>query len=306
VLAEISSVRNNFTDVPILLGEFDASQLNAEPAARWKWFDYVVRTCKSLGITTVLWDNGLDNLDRETGKWRDRIAVDITMAVLRGENNSLADSTTDPSATTQQSSAYIFNKVGSSITDQALPFLLNGHTFKSLNVGSTTLKEGQDYTVSGSVVTFKKSFLSTYLSATAEPGTKANVTVTFSSGAPSQVEIVQWDVPTLKSYASAARAVASGDLQIPIVWKGLHRVAAVKITTQAGAYLVDDWTQWLPDLQKGRGTFNSHWNYDQDRVIITRGGLDAVASSGKNTTFMFEFYPRAVGNGNTLNYTLTV
>lgn len=53
-------------------------------------------------------------------------------------------------------------------------------------------------------------------------------------------------------------------------------------------------------------TFNSHWNFDQDKIIITRGALDAVVSSGKNTTFMFEFYPRAAGNGNTLNYTVTV
>jgi len=258
VVAELTSVRGNFSasesDVPILLGEFDASQLNLEPAARWKWFDFVVRTAKSLGMTTVLWDNGLDNLDRATGVWRDKIAVDITMAVLRGENNSLADSTTDASATTQESSAYVFNKVGSNITAKTLPFIMNGNNFTNITVGSTLLKEGEDYSFGESAITLNQPLLSKYLSATAEPGTKANLTVSFSAGAQSQIELVQWDVPTLSWYSVSAKDVAKGsDLQIPITWKGLHRVAAVKIATVDGAYLFDDWTQYLPDLQKGRG-----------------------------------------------------
>jgi endoglucanase len=41
-------------------------------------------------------------------------------------------------------------------------------------------------------------------------------------------------------------------------------------------------------------------------VIITRAAVDAVIAAGKNTTFTFEFYPRAAGNGNAFNYTLTV
>ncbi|KAK0652386.1 glycoside hydrolase superfamily [Cercophora newfieldiana] len=310
VVAELTSVRGNFSasdsDVPILLGEFDASQLNLEPAARWKWFDFVVRTAKSLGMTTVLWDNGLDNLDRQTGIWRDKIAVDITMAVLRGENNSLADSTTDASATTQESSAYAFNKVGNTVTDKTLPFIMNGNNFTNLTLGSTLLKEGEDYTLGESAVTLKQAFLSKYLHATAEPGTKANITVSFSAGAQSQIELVQWDVPTLSWYSVPAKEIAKGsDLQIPITWKGLHRVAAVKIATTEGAYLFDDWTQYLPDLQKGRGTFNSQWNFDHDRVIITKAAVEAVVASGKNTTFTFEFYPRAAGNGNVVQYTLT-
>jgi len=98
-------------------------------------------------------------------------------------------------------------------------------------------------------VTLKQAFLSKYLYATAEPGTKANFTVSFTAGAQSQIELVQWGVPTLSWYSVPARDIAKGsDLQIPIAWKGLHRVAAVKIATSEGAYLFDDWTQYLPDL----------------------------------------------------------
>jgi endoglucanase len=254
VLADFTQARGNFTDVPIIMGEFDASQLNCEAAARWKWFDHVVRTASSLEITGFLWDNGLDNLQRETGIWRDAIAVDITMHAVKGANNSLADSTTDASATSQNSSAYIFNKVGENVTDQQGPFLLNGNAFRSLSVGEISLKKGADYDVSDSTLTIKEKFLSTYISASAEPGTKANITVNFSTGAKSQIEIVQWDVPSISQNTSSASAVSSGnDLWIPVVWKGLHKVAAVKIVASDGTYMFDSWTQWLPLLQQGRG-----------------------------------------------------
>lgn len=255
MVADFTQARGNFTDVPIIMGEFDASQLNCEAAARWKWFDHVVRTASSLDITGFLWDNGLDNLQRETGVWRDAVAVDITMHAVRGANNSLADSTTDASATSQTSSAYIFHRVGENVTDQQVPFLLNGNTFRSLSVGDTSLKKGSDYDVAGSTLTIKEKFLSKYLSATAEPGTKANITVSFSAGAKSQIELVQWDVPTIGSQntSSASAVTGGGDLWIPVVWKGLHRVAAVKIVASDGTYAFDDWTQWLPPLQQGRG-----------------------------------------------------
>ncbi|KAK0727720.1 glycoside hydrolase superfamily [Lasiosphaeria miniovina] len=305
--ADLLSVRGNFTDVPLLMGEFSASQLNCEAAARWKWYDYVVRKSTALGITTMLWDNGLDNLARESGEWRDHIAVDIITSTVKGVNNSLADSTVDASATSQTSSAYIFNKVGSALADQTLSFLLNGNTFKSLAVGGVALRSGEDYTISGSSVTFKGGFLTNYLSANAVPGTKANVTVEFSAGAPSQVELVQWDVPALASYSSAAKSVPTGsDLWVPIVWKGLHKVAAVAISTSDGAYLVDDWTKWLPPLQQGRGTFNSQWNFDFDHFTITSQAVSAVIAAGKNATFTIEFYPRRAGNENSVEYTLTV
>ncbi|KAK4182176.1 hypothetical protein QBC35DRAFT_468281, partial [Podospora australis] len=128
----------------------------------------------------------------------------------------------------------------------------------------------QDYSVSGSALTVKQSFLSQYLSPTAAPGTKANITVAFSSGAPSQIEIVQWDVPKCSSLTSAASAVpANSDLQIPVVWKGLHRVAAIKIVRADASFLVDDWTVWLPSLQQGRGAFDHYLytdEYEQLRI----------------------------------------
>lgn len=52
-------------------------------------------------------------------------------------------------------------------------------------------------------------------------------------------------------------------------------------------------------------TYGSQWSFDFDHLTITNSALQAVITAGKTTTFTFEFYPRAVGNGNYLNYTVT-
>ncbi|CCC08969.1 hypothetical protein SMACR_03202 [Sordaria macrospora] len=316
VVADLEAVRGNLTaitndpKVPIYLGEFDASQLSLEAAARWRWFDTVVSAARRLNIVPVLWDNGLDNLQRETGRWRDEVAVEIIVNAIKGKKNSLPESTTDGGATTQESSAYVFNKVGEDIGAEGrnLSFALNGNRFKALSVGGVPLKAGKDYAVQEQgTVTLKKEFLGKYLSRDAAPGTKANITVTFSAGAKSRVEIVQWDLPVPAQTISSGSAVPAGqDLSVPVVWKGLHRVAAVKMIKADGSYLFDDWTMWLPGLQKGCGTYGGQWDFDFDKLIIRRQTLDAVIASGQSATLTFEFYPRAAGNGNYLNYTLTV
>ncbi|KAK5656751.1 hypothetical protein OQA88_4299 [Cercophora sp. LCS_1] len=305
VTTELTSVRANFSDVPILLGEFSASQLNTEPAARWKWYDHVLRVCKQLGIGTVLWDNGLDNLQRETGIWRDPTSVEIAMAVLRGESNSLPESTTDPEAKTQESSAYVWNKLGENVTEKRVEFLLNGNAVVGVEYEGRNLT-GVEYGVQGGAVILRQEFLKGIFDGD-KVGSLANLTVRFSQGVNLGVELVQWDVPTIGLYESRARDVRGGeDLHLPVVWKGLHRVAAVKIVKADGGFLVDDWTQWLPELQKGRGTYSNHWSFDHNRITIAKGAVEAVIAAGQNVTFTFEFFPRAEGNGNSFNYTLTV
>ncbi|GKT39831.1 endoglucanase B [Colletotrichum spaethianum] len=299
---ELGIVRGNYTDVPLIIGEFDASPLNTELAARWKWTDYLVRTAAGLNTAVVIWDNGLDHLDRDAHVWRDPTSISILNNAAKGTKNSLPDSTVDASATTQSSSAYVFNKVGSTPGDQALPWLFNGNTLKTIKSNSgATLVVDKDYTVSSSAVTIKALFLAQYLTPTAAPGSKANLTLTFSAGATSQIEIVQWDVPTLASTSS--KAVAGADLNIPITYKGVKIPAAVKALSSDGVYLFDDWTQYLGPLQQARITFNGQWNYDGAKVILPAATVQAVIASGKTTTFTFEFYPRVPGNN--VMYTLS-
>jgi len=253
---ELGIVRGNFTDVPIVIGEFDASQSNCEPAARWKWFDHFVRTARATNSAFIIWDNGFDHLDRAAHKWRDPTALAIIQSALRGVRNALPDSTTDAGATTQSSSAYAFHRVGAPVEDVELSFQLNGNTLTSVTrAGGAALSAAADYAVSGSKLTLKRSFVSGLVSATAVPGTKASLTVAFSAGAPLVVEVVQWDVPVFSSTTS--KAAAGSDLRIPVTYKGLPRVAAVKVVRSDGTYPFDDWTKYLGPLQQGRGVSHS-------------------------------------------------
>lgn len=247
-------IRNNFTDVPLVLGEFDASSTNTEPAARWKYHDQIAKAAAQFDIATVLWDNGLDHLDRTASKWRDPTSIDILTKTTESTANSLPDSTVDASATSQSSSAYIFHKVGTSVTTQTLPFILNGNTVESIKESSgTTLSKGSDYSVSGSNIVFSTSYLSKHFSSSTSPGVIATLTVKFSGGVASPtIQLVQWDKPTLSSTSASASSVSGSDLSIPVTWKGLSKLATVKAVTSSGKYLFDDWTQYLGPLQQAR------------------------------------------------------
>ena len=318
------AVRGNFTETPIIIGGYSASRINCEPAARWKWVDHFTTTAKSLGMVTMLWDNGLDNFDRYAREWRDPTTINIIQNSLALIPNSLPDSTTDPEATSQWTSAYIFHKVGDPVTSQTLPILFNYNTLVSImNSDGKMLAEGTDYTLTESDVTVTADFLSRFLSADAEPGFKSMLTLAFSGGTPFEVEIIQWDTPTLDTNSST---VDPGfELQIPVTYKGLNKVAAVKIVEDDGVYFVDDWTEYLGPLQQGRGvrqtslsgtnptrrtagtdnatqTYRSQWDFDGGNLFISAASVQAVANSGRPTTFTFEFYPRVPGNS--VDYTL--
>ncbi|KAI2777462.1 glycoside hydrolase superfamily [Daldinia loculata] len=234
-----------------IIGELEANTF-LEPAARRKYNDFAVRTARKYNTFVILWNNGDGALDRATHTWRDPYLIDIINNAVQGVSNSLSDSTTDGSAKEQSSSAYIFHKVADDVTDQTVKSILNGNKIKSIQTSDGKgRRASRDYSVVDDAVTVRKAFLSKYLSPTTDPGSKANLTVSFSAGAEVTVEIVQWDVPTLESTTS--RAVSGSDLRIPITWKGLYKLAAVKMLRDDGIYLFDDWTQYLGPFQQARG-----------------------------------------------------
>ncbi|KAI6782779.1 uncharacterized protein J7T54_000922 [Emericellopsis cladophorae] len=299
---ELDLVRGNFTDVPIYVGEFDATPRSTESAARWKWFDHFVSAATDIDATVAIWDNGLDHLDRETGNFRDETVVDIIRNAANGVTNSLPDSTVDASAAEQWTSAYIFNQVGAAITEKKLPYLLKGNNVESITTSEgNKLSRGTDFTVGCSYITFSPDFISTYITADSEPGVYETLTIEFSAGASTTVTIVQWDVPMLES--TEGTAVTGQDLVIPIEWAGLERLATVKLLAEDGTYLVDDWTQYLGPLQQARGTWEGQWSFESDNVIIRAAIIDKVVSLGQPATFTFEFYPRV--EDNVVEYVLT-
>ncbi|KAL2846655.1 glycoside hydrolase superfamily [Aspergillus pseudoustus] len=301
-------IRNNFTDVPLILGEYDASSVNTEPAARWKYFDHIQHVAAQFNIATVMWDNGADQLDRTTGEWRDPVTPEIVVGTTEETLNSLPDSTEDASATEQSSSAYLFHRAGTQVAAQTLPYLFNGNTLVSItDSAGTVLTSGSDYSVSGENIIFSATYLATKYNSSTATGVVDTLTVKFDGGASSPIiEIVQWNKPVLGSTSASASAVSGADLSIPITWNGLETVAAVKALTTSGVYLFDDWTQWLGPLQQARATYSNHYNWGEDNVILTSTAIDAVVAAGQTTVFTFEFYPRVAGGVNTANFTLTV
>lgn len=218
-------------------------------------------------------------------------------------SNSLPDSTEDASANSQFTSAFIFHRVGTPVEDQSLPWLFNGNTLTSVSDGETALTEGTDYSTTDSAITFTASALSQWVSETSSPGSKANLTLTFTSGAEIMVNVVQYASPTLSSSSSTATN-ANSDLAIPISWNGVNQPATIRAVRSDNVILVDDWTQYLGPLQRGRLTYSSNYNWDHDHVILTSATLQAVLDAGVATTFTIETYPRVPGNW--VNYTLNV
>jgi endoglucanase len=240
--------------VPLILGEYDASAENTEPAARWKYFDHLQHVAYDLKIATIMWDNGNDHLDRTTGEWRDPVTPQLVVGTTEETLNSLPDSTEDASATEQSSSAYIFHRVTDQVTAQTVPYLFNGNSLVSItDSAGTVLESGSDYSVSGANIVFSATYLATKYTSSTAPGVVDTLTLEFDGGASSPtIEIVQWDKPVLATTSAFASAVSGADLSISITWNGLSTVAAVKALTTSGVYLFDDWTQWLGPLQQAR------------------------------------------------------
>jgi endoglucanase len=291
--------RNNFTGIPTFVGEWQASVTHTETAARWKYYDHFIRSCNKYNFSSVIWDNGEDFFNRTARRFYDPAGTDIVLRATRGEVNTLADSTTDQGATTQQTSAYIFHKAGTPIEAQTATYQMNGNTLVSVkNSAGVTLTSSQ-YTMSGGTLTLSAAYLTT-LFGDNTTGTKDTLTLDFNRGASLTLQIVQYDTPTV---AQNTYPYQEWDLRIPIQWAGVNKVAAVRALKADGVPLADDWTVWLGPLQQGRWTFGS-WGWDKENFIVWASGLNAIRNSGQNVTLTVEFFPRSVGQ-NSLNITIT-
>ncbi|KAI1436634.1 putative cellulase [Xylaria sp. CBS 124048] len=303
VQADLENIRDNFTGIPLLIGEFDASPTSTEPAARRKYMDVVIQKATELNTSTIVWDNGIDQFDRVNNVWRDPQSLEIILNAAKGISNSLSDYTTDALAPEQTSSAYIFHKVGDEVSEQTISVSLNGNTLISITTeNNTNLTSPADYSSSGGNITFTTSFLSDYFSPDAKPGSKANLTLAFSAGATAGVNLVQWNLPEIN--ATSSTAISGADLHIPVTYAGVAQPAAVKMVRSDGVILFDDWTQYLGPLQAGYATYSGQWNWDGSSLIITAATVDAVIAAGVSTVLTFDFFPR--GPGNSVNYTLNV
>ena len=290
--------------MPLVIGEWSAAGTTTETAARWKYSDFLIRTAAKYKTFTFWWDNGATDFDRTVGKFRDPVVADIIVKAAAGKTNSLADSTEDPSATTQVSYAFLYHTAGTAATGLTASYILNGNTVSSVRSPTgATLKNGADYTVSGGNVTFKAALIGQYIKTATKAGPVANFTLAFSQGASLTTTLVNLGKSTLGSTGSTVPAAAQ-DIIVPITYGTTHQVAAVQATLADGTCLVDTWTVYLPTLQQCRTTYGNQWDFDGASVTIKGAAVQAAITAGQTTTFNVEFFPRMPGNNAT--YTLTV
>ncbi|PQE30218.1 Endoglucanase B protein [Rutstroemia sp. NJR-2017a WRK4] len=306
LLSDFQHFAGNFTNIPTLIGEWQATPVYTEKAARWRYTDYFVRTAKQFGFSHQIWDNGLDALNRNTNTWYDPIEINILFTAVSGATNSLPDQSTDYTATSWNSSAYLFHQYNTPVTAQSVSYVLNGNTLSSIATSSGSVLPSTSYSISSSgVLTFTQTYLSTLFTPPATPGTKETLTLTFSSGSPLTLELVQYSTPTIPTTSYTKNANPSSDLLIPINYAGLPIVAAVKALNADGSYTVtgDAWTMYLGPLQQARWTYGS-WTSSSAGLTITSAGQQVIAQSGQTVTLIVEFFPRSVG-ANSVNVTFT-
>jgi len=249
----------------------------------------------------MIWDNGNDFLNRSTGTWDDTTELSILFNAVKGIANTLPDSTTDSSATSQNTSAYLFHKLGTSVTAQSIPYLLNGNTLSSIKNSAGSLVSTSSYSMaSNGTLTFTSTYLSTFFSSTTA-GIKDTLTLTFSAGASLPLQIVQYSTPTVPTTTYTIQTATAQT--IPITYSGLPIVAAVKALNADGTYMVsgDDWTQYLGPLQQARWTYGD-WTSGSSGLTIDTTGMAVIAGTGQNVVLTLEFYPRSVG-ANSVNVT---
>ncbi|KAF4624659.1 hypothetical protein G7Y89_g13512 [Cudoniella acicularis] len=230
LVQDFTLFKGNFTNIPTFIGEWSASPSNTETAGRWKYFDFFLRTAKSFNYSTLLWDNGNDEFNRSVNSWKDPVAMNLLFTAVKGENNTLADSTVDPAAASQFSSAYLFHKVGDAVVDQSATYLLNGNSLRDIKTSSGRKLNKQDYAFSAAGnLTLSSSYLSTLFSPSSAAGTKETLTLTFSSGAPLTLSIIQYTTPIISQTTFNLTTLSTAnDLHVPIQYQGLPEIAAVK------------------------------------------------------------------------------
>jgi endoglucanase len=249
--------RTNFTNIPIILGEFGIGTPQTEPAARWKYYDFVVNSACNSTTSVMLWDSSGSFAPNTTTPYGDPTAMDIIIQAAKGVHNALPNSTENGNDPSYWSSAQLFQKLGDQIQNTNLPFLWNNKTLTAISCSDgpcqPTLRNGIDYTTNSQNVTFTKSFMSSLFPSGAQPGLKANMVFHFDQGAADlSIPAYLWSKPSLTTTNLAiTNATAQNDLWIPFKYAGLPKVAMATAQMFNGSYLVNSWTQWSGPMIKG-------------------------------------------------------
>jgi endoglucanase len=267
ITTSIDAVYNTFVShgIPVVIGEygllgFDNSLGTIEHGEMLKYFEYFLQYSKSKNVTHMLWDNG-QHFNRTTYQWNDPDLYKVIKQSLTGRS-STAD--TD----------LIFLKSGTAAGDAVINLNLNGNSFSSLKNGTTTLKSGRDYSLSGSVLTVKASYLSKY--ASGGFGEKAILTVNVNSGPAWKIHVRYYNTPQMTATSGTTSSFA-----IPTAFNGDQLATMEAVYAAGGNAGPQNWTSY----KEFGNTFAP--DYTNNKITLTPNFFAETNDGVVNLTFHF-------------------
>lgn len=259
-------------DFGVVIGEYgllgyDAGEDCLQQGEELKYYEYMgAKAAQQDGISLMFWDNG-SGIDRNDPSypWKKQL-VGTMLETSVGQRSSYA---------TGLDTMYLQAETKN---DLQIPLTLNGNVFTGIEGAS----EGTDYTYDEktATVTLKKEFVNQAYQKPGDNvfGTFADLTFTFSAGAPWHQYLVKYGV----AEAGNASGTTADGIQIPISYAGSR-------VRRATAYLANGKTGpqsgWWNYLQY-REVFYA--DYDKNLLVITDKFFADDTVRGKNERIRFE------------------
>jgi endoglucanase len=162
---------------------------------------------------------------------------------------------------------------------------MNGNTLIGVKNSAGTALNNTEYSVMGGIFTLSASYLATLYQVASPPGIKETLILSFSTGTPLTLQIVQYSTPSMRT--TTYKIDTSTDLHMPINYAGLPVVAAVKAILADGSFLADSWTKYLGPLQQGRWTLGD-WSSDSGSFTVDVAGLQVMKAANQTVTLTLE------------------
>lgn len=279
IIQTFDNVYNTFVakGIPVIVGEygllgFDKHTGVIEQGEKLKFFEFLTYYMKEKKITGILWDNG-QHFNRTTYKWSDPELFNVIKSSLKGRSSN-ADCD------------LIHLKKGTSAQDTKVTLNLNGNQLNTLSANSKQLKQGTDYTLSGDILTFKASLL-TSLTTSGKYGENAAITAKFNKGADWNFRVVVYDTPKLSAVEGTTQAFT-----IPTDFRGSQLATMEAVYTNGGNAGPQDWTPY----KEFGNTFSPA--YDANGIKLLPEFFNSVKDG--EVTLKFHFW-----SGDVVTYKIT-
>ncbi|MEU8237572.1 cellulase family glycosylhydrolase [Actinoplanes missouriensis] len=205
--------------IPVIIGEygllgFDRHTGTIEQGEKLKFFELFGHLARTHGVTTMLWDNG-QHFDRTQSVWRDPELFAQIRSSWRTRSGTAA-------------SDLIFVRRLAPVTAQTITLNLNGTGFTQIRLGTSTLRRGPDFQISGDQLTLTAGLL-TRLTKIPGYGVKASLSVRFSRGVPWRMDVISTDRPVV-----AAAGGTTDGFAVPVAFNG-DRLATMTATYADGS-----------------------------------------------------------------------